>query len=273
MVLRQGGFTLIELIIVIVLLGIVGVSTFSFLGFGTRIYTDSISRDEQVGTGRFVLERLTRELEGAYPGSIRISADQRCIEYVPVVAGSLYTQIPRPGSVVPFQAVTPFEYSFVVEQKQKIAVYALSEAQIYGSTNRIKALDSITADTPVAGFTQFNLATDDGPTFQRESPAKRFYVLAQPVSWCVTPGQQLRRYWNYDWQTTQPDLTILPLTGNTAVLATNIANDLAEPNQQLFHLAATDIRKRTVEVVLLVGSDITTETLTMHHGVTIANLP
>lgn len=265
------GFTLIELIIVIVLLGIVGISTFSFLGFGTKIYTDGIARDEQVGIGRFVLERLSRELENAYPGSIRVSADERCIEFVPVNAGSLYTQIPRPGSIVPFQAVTPFEYSFTTGQK--VAVFALTESHIYATTDRVKSIDAVTVDTPSAGFSQFTLAAADGATFQRESPAKRFYVLDPPVSWCITTGQQLRRYWGYGWQTTQPDLTTLPLTGNQALIATNMANNFAEASQFPFQLAATDVRRSTIELVLLVGSDNSSEILTMHHGVTIANLP
>lgn len=265
------GFTLIELIIVIVLLGIVGISTFSFLGFGTRIYTDGVARDEQVSVGRFVLERLTREIENAYPGSIRISADERCLEYVPVSAASLYTQIPRPGSVVPAQAVTPFEYSFA--GGQKLAVFALTESHIYASTTRVKTIESVAEDTPAAGFIQFNLAAADGSTFQRESPAKRAYILATPVSWCITNSQQLRRYWGYGWQSTQPDLTTLPLTGNQALLATNIVNNFAEAAQFPFQLAANDVRRLTLELVLIVGSDSTSETLTMHHGVTIANLP
>ncbi|MCJ8274937.1 MAG: prepilin-type N-terminal cleavage/methylation domain-containing protein, partial [Psychrosphaera sp.] len=40
------GFTLIEMVVVIVLLGIVGVGMGNFIGLGAQIYVDAVSREQ-----------------------------------------------------------------------------------------------------------------------------------------------------------------------------------------------------------------------------------
>ena len=67
------GFTLVELILVIVILGIVSVGTVQYLSFGAQIYADSAERDEVVSQARFLLTRLSKELRHATPGSVRLS--------------------------------------------------------------------------------------------------------------------------------------------------------------------------------------------------------
>ena len=87
------GFTLIELITVIVLLGILSVGISSFLNFGTQIFVDATNRDEIISTARFSVERLNRELRKALPNSVRATDNgnsidpitRQCIEYTPII--------------------------------------------------------------------------------------------------------------------------------------------------------------------------------------------
>src|SRR5690554_6805250 len=96
---KNKGFTLVELIVVIVLLGIVGTFTFSFIGTGARIYQDTTEREHLVAESRFAVKRIASELRNALPRSIRVltSEQNRCVEFVPIVSSSNYIQIPRPG--------------------------------------------------------------------------------------------------------------------------------------------------------------------------------
>lgn len=66
------GFTLVELVMVILLLGIMATFTSQFIGIGTQIYGDASSRELLMSDARFAMERLNRELRDAVPGSERI---------------------------------------------------------------------------------------------------------------------------------------------------------------------------------------------------------
>ena len=59
---KQQGFTLIELVTTIVILGVLAVGASSFLRFGSQIFIDAIDRDEIISSARFSLVRLNREL-------------------------------------------------------------------------------------------------------------------------------------------------------------------------------------------------------------------
>ncbi|MGL4478103.1 MAG: PilW family protein, partial [Aeromonas veronii] len=65
----NSGFTLVELVMVILLLGIMATFTSQFIGIGTQIYGDASSREQLMSDARFAMERLNRELRDAVPGS------------------------------------------------------------------------------------------------------------------------------------------------------------------------------------------------------------
>ncbi|MGL5286554.1 MAG: PilW family protein, partial [Aeromonas sp.] len=65
------GFTLIELVMVVLLLGILATFSTQFVSISTRIYGDASAREQLMSDARFALERLNRELRDAVPGSVR----------------------------------------------------------------------------------------------------------------------------------------------------------------------------------------------------------
>ena len=67
-----GGFTLVELVMVILLLGVMATFSSQFIGIGTQIYGDASRREQLMSDARFAMERLNREVRDAVPGSVRV---------------------------------------------------------------------------------------------------------------------------------------------------------------------------------------------------------
>ena len=59
------GFTLIEMIIAIVVLGILGVFTFTFFGDYMNTYTQMRNRRSDHQEALYIIERITREFRNA----------------------------------------------------------------------------------------------------------------------------------------------------------------------------------------------------------------
>ena len=177
---RSGakGFTLVELIIVIVLLGIVSIGTFAYLGFGAQIFSDVVGREQLSAQSRFAIERLNRELRNALPASPRVFGD--CLEFFPIDASSAYLEIPAPGNTDNNTVlIAPADFEGVDALGSYLFIAANNTAQVYGndSTQR-RTIDSVSLDQG-----QWTLEFTDSASFVRQSPARRYYISSGPVSW------------------------------------------------------------------------------------------
>lgn len=271
------GYTLIELVVVMVLLGIVAVFSFQYIGFGAQIYQDTTGREQLVSQTRFAVERLNRELRNALPRSIRVSADdqQRCIEFMPIVTSSNYLQMPRPGPSAndDFIAVEPIRANQLIGNY--LFVYATNANFIYGDNDLRRKI--ITAVTPNAseGTTVIDF-TGNPSFFPTNSPARRFYVASAPVSWCYNESLgQLERFTNYGLLATQPSHT--SLLGDSAareVMAVAIRNDLNDNEEWPFRVfEATLQRSSLVQFDWRFRRTSTSEPLQILHEVHIPNVP
>jgi len=81
----QVGFTLVEMIMVIVISAILAVGVTRFMGQTVQSYADTGNRQQLATIGWIASERLSRELRTALPNSIRVNAIQSCIEFIPSV--------------------------------------------------------------------------------------------------------------------------------------------------------------------------------------------
>lgn len=87
------GFTIVELIIVIVITGVIAVALMSVMRPALNAYVDTRARAEMADVTDSALRRMIRDVRLAVPNSIRIPSTQ-CFELVPTRGGGRYRMGP-----------------------------------------------------------------------------------------------------------------------------------------------------------------------------------
>lgn len=196
--LKQHGFSLIELVAVIVLLGIIAISTTQFISQGVGVYVDTVRRDNLQQQSRFAIERISRELANALPGSVRVDSDAttQCLEFVPIKDASTYLNTITGVGALTSLDIVDVGYSYVAGDS--LAVYTLDNSRVYSVSSNVVALTGEAAG-PQANTRSLNFAST---TFTEESPSQRVYMISTPVSFCAQDNR-LTRHADYGFSATQ----------------------------------------------------------------------
>lgn len=273
---KSKGFTLLELIIVIIILGIMSVGIAGFMKLSTQTYLNVSERDELLSSARFAVERLNREIRNAVPNSIRVKNDstRQCIEFVPIIASAIYTEIPvlpdlpsNTLSVIKFQGENNSDYQCSGVCLDAVTVYPLTSGDLfanqYDATGKTFGLKSVTQITP----DEWTLTLDrtSGVIFDDDSPTNRLYIIRRPVSYCVK-NNSLYRYDNYGYSATQLLRPIAPET----LMAENIRNINLSNLPFVLH-EPTLKRNAIVQVMLNFFRD--EEELVFNNDIHILNIP
>ena len=212
------GFTLIELVMVILLLGVMATFTSQFIGIGTQIYGDASSREQLMSDARFAMERLNRELRDAVPGSVRVEDDAgglaeqgSCLRFWPIATTSRYL---GPAASTALRIVTPVK----LPAKQDFAVvYPLPDVAAGNTTTLDKGClqGRCTArvtevGTPVSGALPLTLAA----ALAKDSPGQRIYFANQQVLYCIRGGSL--------WRMAKPVSSSLSSNETTQLMAGHI---------------------------------------------------
>jgi MSHA biogenesis protein MshO len=198
----QKGFTLIELVTVIIILSALGIATSRYITTGVDLYTDITDRDKSLNSARFMMERLRREVSNALPNSATIEKynvtdnDGWCLTFTPIVASSIYAgDFPIfPLSKSSGSIATISDYT--AEAEDKAVVYLLEQSELNASntvqaisginTNNVWTIDGINASQDILTFT-------GDASFLLASPAKRLYIIRNNISYYFNSNNELRR--------------------------------------------------------------------------------
>lgn len=187
---RQTGFSLVELITVVVILALVAVIGTGFIVSATDSYQSTQSRAALVTTARAALERMTRQLRGAMPYSVRVTNSGNCVEFMPVAGGGFYRNpVPDQANGAPAHtSIDTAPHSVDFGSADFLSIGAMSSDELYGGSPVSLAPVSSRSATSV----QF-----PSRVWERNSVGHRFFLLNAPQGFCLFGGQ-LRFYENQD---------------------------------------------------------------------------
>jgi MSHA biogenesis protein MshO len=235
---RHTGFTLIELVIVIVITGIISGITMVFLKTPVDQYIDITRRAAMTDIADIALQRMTRDLRTAVPNSVRLSGGY--LEFLPTKAGGRY-RANALGSLG-LCAAAGDELSFTAadscfEMTSPAINFTAGDSIVIGSTQadgnapyNSSATGVLRAYTGAVGAqTKVIITATKFPAFA-SLPSQRFAVVSgseQAVTYaCENVGGTvdgtgtLKRYWAYGFNIVQ---TAPPTGGFSALLANNIS--------------------------------------------------
>ena len=217
-----AGFTLVELVVVIVVVGILAAMGGQLIVAPVTGYLDLSRRARLVDQADLALRRMQRDIRAALPNSIRITGGGTALEFINTVDGGRYRRYlddTSSGNILDFSQVddsfdvlgslsqTPVEDQYVV-------IYNISptgsSGNAYSSDNRTQIGSGSTLDSVVL---------DVAFQFPLKSPYQRFFVVDEAITYSYQAGQ-LVRYSNYG---ILPSQLVSP-GGSTALVSRNVAS-------------------------------------------------
>lgn len=259
---RQWGATLVELVIALVLLAIVATMAMLFLKVPLQGFTDVSRRVRLSEKTDAALRRISRDLRGALPNSVRVTVAGGVIylEYLELRTGGRYRQQPS-GAATACPAgglgagfndtlevgvndscfttlgSTP-NLATVVPASDQLVVYNLGPgfagadayAPVAPGSNRV-GLTAVAAGAGAAPEDRISFANHQ---FTLDSPNARFHIISGPVTYECNPGTgQLLRHSGYAIAAAQPTAFAggsLLSNGVTACTITYDADPFAQRN-------------------------------------------
>ena len=243
---KQSGFTLVEIIIVIAIMGIIGGLSALIIGRSLDSYA-ALERREKLQTSvRLAVERISRELRNALPNSICVNNGAGCITgsgsrfyFVPIKssgryqdkAGTYSAPPPIQRDRLPVLPLSRDRFDVLSANPANslaaiagdwVVVYNINNTDIYAGINNVRqAINAVVTkdinNTAIADDDITQIQFSANVSFARQSPSRRFQVIdnTQQVTLFYLAGTDLYR----DTTTFAAPNTA---TGNTHLLIQNV---------------------------------------------------
>ena len=238
-------------------LGILSVGTFMFLQNSSNGYAATLGRAQLSQEARLVIARITSELRTALPRSVRVSGS--CLEYVPTEAASNYVSLATTSAASVFESwpLDPLPGAGVL----RVAVYP--DSTLYELTNPGPVSPIVNIAAPDVN-NRVTVSFASAHQFRNESPQQKYFVVSDPVSYCLSDSN-LFRYQGYGFVATQPTVGALPSTlPGRALFAEGVSGG--------FVVNAASL-SRNAEVALDLTFSRRGELVAMNHLVQVRNVP
>ncbi len=212
---NKNGFTLIEMIIVILLVGILSGVLFMALRGPMQAFIDVEKRMRLVDIADTALQRMTREIRLALPNSIRVPGGTT-VEFLRSLDGGRYRS--KPGGAGPAVCGGPvaqdrLNFALVADcfevmgtltnagliDTTGICLDSSSDCLVIYNTGQLNA-DAYNGDNiaDITAATANSITFTGAPPFPFKSPRQRFFIVDTPVSFvCNTGSGEIRRIDNY----------------------------------------------------------------------------
>lgn len=280
------GFTLVELILVMLITGIMAGVTYTIISMPTKSYEQVVQRAALVDQAEMALRRIQRDVRRALPNSVRL-AGANVLEMVNVVEGIRY-RVGSAGNPAAELDFTTQDASFNVmgafntiapnvNAPFRLVIYNLDPASaganIYAASGAVAGTPQVVTpvDTvvniaaPVANET--NIQLTPGHQFFLSSPQQRLYLIDTPVTYRCAGGL-LTRYSGYGIALAQPDdPDVLPLSAATSTA--DVARNVTGCN--FSYAPGTTQRSGVLQISLTLSID--NESVLLLHQVHVSNVP
>ena len=269
----QLGFTLIEMVMVIVIMGVIAATVAVFIKQPVDAYVDTSRRAALTDVADTALRRMARDIRKALPNSLR-SPNNQCVEFIPTRTGGRYRADVDSGvggnqaaAVLDFTtADTSFNLlaandAWPPEQRIRvgdvIAVYNLgiSGADAYAGDNTA-AVTGVTS----GGESTISIAARQFPL---ASASNRFHVIPgdETIVSFVCSGGRLLRSANHAYGNSCPS------TGATVSV---LADKVSACN---FVYNGSDLQRNALVQMAITLTDASAESVSLYHEVHVHNTP
>lgn len=263
-----AGFTLVEMVVVITIVGILAAGAALFIRNPTQAFIDSENRANLTDRADTALRRMARDIRNALPNSVRTSVSglDSFIEFVPVNSAGRYR-----ASVGSSASDNPLDFSLAADTFDvlgpSVSVAAGDKLVIYNLG--IPGSDVYEGSDSRTMLTTGNLSvlSFNGGQFPQESPSSRFFIVPTPVSYaCDMTNKVLLRYSGYATQASQP-ATVAAL--NSLATARILANGLT--SCQVNYVPG--VLQRNGIITIYLGFTQDAAAVTLVHQVNVVNSP